>query len=330
MDGSRIGGLAIQLLLVAGLLAAAGALLEGCELDVPPDDPGDDDSASEVDACAGSEPRIVAIGDLHGDLVAAREALRMGGVLDEEDRWIGCQTTVVQVGDILDRGDDERAILDLLTRLDEEASATGGEVVHLNGNHEIITVYGVYDYATEGACEAFADLEGLDLDRPELEGLSDACKVRAAAFAPGGPYAALLAEQPVTFIAGGSVFVHAGLFSSHLEYGLDRINDEVAGWMRGEVEEPPGAVGNTSNSLVWTRAYGDEEMEDTICEITAGVLDALQLDRMVVGHTVQLEANPACDGMLWRIDTGMTAYYGGSVEVLEITDIDARILTDVE
>ena len=41
-------------------------------------------------------PRIIAIGDLHGDLDKARRAFRLGGLIDENDRWIGGTTTAVQ------------------------------------------------------------------------------------------------------------------------------------------------------------------------------------------------------------------------------------------
>ena len=57
----------------------------------------------------------------HGDLRATTEALRAGGVLDDENKWCGGETTVVQVGDQLDRGSDEIAILFLLERLRFEA-----------------------------------------------------------------------------------------------------------------------------------------------------------------------------------------------------------------
>ena len=42
-------------------------------------------------------PRLVAIGDLHGDLKKAQRAFRLGGLTDENDRWIGGTTTAVQV-----------------------------------------------------------------------------------------------------------------------------------------------------------------------------------------------------------------------------------------
>ena len=54
--------------------------------------------------------RVVAIGDLHGDIQQARRALRIAGVLGKDDddnvnpQWVGGDTVLVQVGDVLDRG----------------------------------------------------------------------------------------------------------------------------------------------------------------------------------------------------------------------------------
>jgi hypothetical protein len=54
-------------------------------------------------ACSGGdETRIVAFGDVHGDLEATRSALRLARAIDEEDRWIGGELIVVQTGDQLD------------------------------------------------------------------------------------------------------------------------------------------------------------------------------------------------------------------------------------
>ena len=44
-----------------------------------------------------SAERLVAIGDLHGDMGKARRALRLGGLIDDNDRWCGGSTTAVQV-----------------------------------------------------------------------------------------------------------------------------------------------------------------------------------------------------------------------------------------
>ena len=42
-------------------------------------------------------PRLVAIGDLHGDMGKAQRAFRLGGLIDDQDRWTGGTTTAVQV-----------------------------------------------------------------------------------------------------------------------------------------------------------------------------------------------------------------------------------------
>ena len=41
-------------------------------------------------------PRVVAIGDLHGDLQKTRRAFRLAQLVDSEDRWTGGSTVVVQ------------------------------------------------------------------------------------------------------------------------------------------------------------------------------------------------------------------------------------------
>ncbi len=50
------------------------------------------------------------MGDIHGDLVKAITLFKLAGVVEEVDRrllWIGGDTTVVQLGDVLDRGSQE-------------------------------------------------------------------------------------------------------------------------------------------------------------------------------------------------------------------------------
>eukprot|EP00288_Rhodomonas_lens_P008589 CAMPEP_0177726866 /NCGR_PEP_ID=MMETSP0484_2-20121128/20007_1 /TAXON_ID=354590 /ORGANISM="Rhodomonas lens, Strain RHODO" /LENGTH=167 /DNA_ID=CAMNT_0019239463 /DNA_START=197 /DNA_END=697 /DNA_ORIENTATION=+ len=64
--------------------------------------------------------RIVAIGDVHGDLEALRKCLRMANLIDEQDSWVGGGAHLVQVGDILDRGEAERGCIDLLLKARRE------------------------------------------------------------------------------------------------------------------------------------------------------------------------------------------------------------------
>lgn len=45
----------------------------------------------------GHPPRLVAIGDIHGDYHKAVRALRLAGLMDEHGRWAGGSTVAVQV-----------------------------------------------------------------------------------------------------------------------------------------------------------------------------------------------------------------------------------------
>ncbi|MDX1493478.1 MAG: metallophosphoesterase [Longimicrobiales bacterium] len=289
---------------------------------------------------AGDGKRIVAFGDVHGDLEAARSALRLAGAIDEQDRWIGGDLIVVQTGDQLDRGDQERAILDLFERLRVESRAAGGAFHALLGNHELMNARGDFRYVTEGG---FADFVGaVEYDpgdslqvwdrssgtfRPgSLSDFEPHQRARMAALMPGGPYANLLAQRQVILQLGDNVFVHGGVLPHHVTYGIDEINEAAQAWLRGEAELP--SVLSGSESPQWTRLYSSDP-DSVACGVLEKVLGALEAERMVMGHTRQASGiASACDGRAWRVDVGMAEYYGGPVEVLEIIGDSVRVLRD--
>jgi len=89
--------------------------------------------------------RVIAVGDLHGDYEKFVLILKNPkvGLIDDNLHWIGGKTHFVQTGDILDRGDRAKEILDLLMDLEKEAEAAGGKVHILLGNHEEATITGI-------------------------------------------------------------------------------------------------------------------------------------------------------------------------------------------
>lgn len=54
-------------------------------------------------AATGFTSRIVAVGDLHGDLPNALRVLKMSGVIDDAGNWSGDVDVLAQTGDIIDR-----------------------------------------------------------------------------------------------------------------------------------------------------------------------------------------------------------------------------------
>ena len=80
--------------------------------------------------------KIVAIGDLHGAYVYFVEILKGTKLVDDNLSWIGGKTHLVQIGDVMDRGNRPKDIFDLAMKLEKEAEAAGGKVHMLIGNHE--------------------------------------------------------------------------------------------------------------------------------------------------------------------------------------------------
>lgn len=267
--------------------------------------------------------RLIAIGDMHGDVARARAALRLGGAIDADDRWVGGKLTLVQTGDQIDRGDDDRDVLDLLGRLEKEAAAAGGRVVVLNGNHEIMNVQGDFRYVNPGAVSPFA---GASPRSPLARNVKGALAERAAAFLPGGEYALKMAERDVVAVVGDSVFAHGGLLPEHVSYGIARLNAETRRWMRSGPPTAPELVAS-DRGPVWLRDFSIDPVSDENCAVLARTLQALGVRRMVVGHTPQKQGvTSACGDRVYRVDVGLARYYGGPVQILEITPAGVRVL----
>ncbi|KAF9617204.1 hypothetical protein IFM89_035086 [Coptis chinensis] len=71
----------------------------------------------------------------------------------QADNWIDGDTTVVQIGDVLDRGGDELKILYFLENLKREALRHGGSILTMNGNHEVMNIDGDFRTVAPGFVE---------------------------------------------------------------------------------------------------------------------------------------------------------------------------------
>ena len=302
--------------------------------DVPPSSTSAPVAVPETPSSSGdSKPtrfpgaeRIVAVGDVHGDLDATKRVLRLAGLIDGSDHWSGGTTVFVQTGDQLDRGDDEQEILDLLTRLESEATAAGGAMHILNGNHELMNASGDFRYVTPGGMADFADAPGVDTDAERVRHYPEALRSRAAAFLPGGPYAKVLATRNTAVVVGDSVFVHGGVLPKYAPK-LKALNEAGRLWL-SKGGEPPAEL-LAPDGLVWLRDYSMPEPTEQACADLDAALAELKVSRMVVGHTVQARGvTSACGGKVWRIDVGMAKHYGGKPAALEITGGTLRVLTE--
>ena len=101
--------------------------------------------AQEIPCAWSNVERIVAVGDVHADGDQLIACLRAGGVIDEQQKWIGGKTHLVQLGDLVDPGPDLKKVMDLLMALEVQAQKAGGMVHALLGNHELMILNDNHD-----------------------------------------------------------------------------------------------------------------------------------------------------------------------------------------
>ncbi len=204
-------------------------------------------------AAAAAEPqRIVAVGDVHGDFDALVGILRAAGVLDENLQWVGGRTILVQTGDILDRGTRSRSVMDLLMMLEKQAPKSGGRVMALLGNHEVMNLMGDLRYVTPQEYAAFADAKSEGRRRAAYQEYVDWRKSRSelapvgagfeqewmqshplgfvehrTAFSATGKYGSWLRERAAVARVGDTLFLHGGINPKLAGKSVEEINRNV-------------------------------------------------------------------------------------------------------
>ncbi|WP_224245043.1 metallophosphoesterase [Hyalangium gracile] len=256
--------------------------------------------------------RVVAVGDVHGDVEALTEVLRLAGLIDEKGRWVGGKAHLVQTGDIADRAPRTRECYELLRRLEREAAAAGGRVHVLLGNHEAMNMLGDLRYVTPEELASYADQS----PTPDAEGQPRGLAGHRVAFSPEGRYGRWLRSRPAVLRIDGTLFMHGGLQPGVPARTLAELNR----WVRQDLftGNPPGGATDSQGPL-WFRGYA-KDPEPQWSEGLDEVLRRFGAKRMVMGHT------PTGDGRIGVrfggrtlfIDTGLSAYYGRHLAALEI------------
>ncbi len=285
--------------------------------------------------------RIVAVGDVHGDYEQFAAVLASAGLIDGSGDWTGGKTHLVQNGDVVDRGPDSRAVMDLLMKLEKQAAAAGGAVHALIGNHEAMNVYGDLRYVSPGEFASythgpdatrdvsFADRAALsETANPSIVRVSVAPAERPAgfaehraAFAPDGVYGRWIRGHDAVIKIDRTLFVHGGLGAKYADWTIDRINGEVRAELNDFTRLHGGIVTDEEGPL-WYRdlATGDEER---LAPLVDDLLQHFDVDRIVIGHSyAQAAITPRFGGKVVLIDIGLSRVYDniGKMGCLEIKD----------
>lgn len=82
--------------------------------------------------------RLFVVGDIHGQYEKLVGLLKRNSFVNGALNWTGADATLCFTGDFFDRGPDGVSCVDLIMRLQQQASLVGGQVIALLGNHEVL------------------------------------------------------------------------------------------------------------------------------------------------------------------------------------------------
>jgi hypothetical protein len=183
-------------------------------------------------AVPAATQRVVAIGDIHGDLDAFTGILQRAHLIDNSLQWAGSGTTLVQVGDFLDRGPKARQVMDLLMALQKNAPRRGGRVIVLLGNHEAMNLYGDLRYVTANDYAAFANDKDAARHKAEYPGHPAGFAERCEALSADGVYGKWIRTLPAIVRIDDSIFLHGGISPDLASSSIDKLNASIAAEIR--------------------------------------------------------------------------------------------------
>jgi len=290
--------------------------------------------------------RVVAIGDVHGAHDQFVAILRAAGLIDGRARWSGGRAVLIQTGDILDRGNDSRKVIELLRRLEREAREAGGQVIALMGNHEFMRLAGDWRYVSPGEFEAFRDGGSIALREGVRARAAAAAEERARAeqrpfeaaafkeqflrevplgsiemrqaFAVGTTYGDWLRGRLAVARVNGVVFLHGGISDDVAALGCEAINDAVAKETRalpGDPSQVASLFSASERGPLWYRGLA-QEPESVFAPTLGSILSRMAARAIVVGHTpTPGRISARFGGRVVQIDTGMLdgAFFPGGV-----------------
>jgi Calcineurin-like phosphoesterase len=234
--------------------------------------------------------RIVAVGDLHGDYDAWEAIARAAGLVDSKGRWAGGNTTLIQMGDVPDRGPDSLKIIRQLMKLQREARGKRGQVIVLVGNHEAMNMIGDLRYVHPGEYRAFTNRDSAgrrdriyEANRAAIEAAYKARDPNMTpqatrdawmkanpigmlehqiAWGPAGEIGKWVIANPAVVKLGDSLFVHGGISASYTQYSPEQINRRVTDALKAQDQAPTSIINDPAGPLWYrglvTRAPGDE------------------------------------------------------------------------
>jgi len=238
--------------------------------------------------------RLIAVGDLHGDLNITLTALRLAKVIPQnifpynvnQISWCGGDTWVIQLGDQIDRcrpdnwsknciedlndvTEDEgnnMMIIQIFQKLDVMAKADGGRVLGMLGNHELMNIDRDFRYVSPQEFLEFVPPNERDKKYTE-DGYPYGYYHRLKVFERGGNIAKHYAIQKKSItLIGKNLFVHGGVSHKLMsKYSIHELNQIVQKWLLKQGDERQDKIfdeifrDDDDMSPFWCRLYSEDD-----------------------------------------------------------------------
>ena len=256
-------------------------------------------------AASPETKNIIAIGDIHGQYDNFVKILKDAKLIDSNLNWVGGSTNLVITGDILDRGPNAKAVMDLLMKLEQQAP---DKINVLLGNHELLIFKEDYRYvgSTNNGFNSYQEM--------------------AYALSENGKYGKWLGEKPIVLKIDDVIFSHAGINPEFSKYSLGQLNEmarqaiENKNWGAGIFKAGAGRGGTGIGGPLWMDF--DSEMKQLSESQIDAILARYEAKMMVVGHTPNQNGliEELYGGKVVKIDVGISEYYGGNKGYLSVKD----------
>lgn len=278
--------------------------------------------------------RIVVVGDIHGDYESYLSVLAEAGLVNRRGNWAAGDTHFVQIGDLPDRGPDTHKIIAHMQKLERQALRSGGRVHALIGNHEAMNITGDLRYVHPGEYAALKSRRAkalqdayyervveylLTLETPPVIDENHRLQwnqefplgyvEHRIQWSPEGDFGKWVLQHNAVVKINNILFMHAGLGSQFVGLAIAELNQRVRAELQSVIPSENSLM-EAEDGPLWYRglALNDEEQE---WPNVAAILEAYQVDHIVVGHTPGYGTIvPRFEGKVLIVDSGISAYYG--------------------
>lgn len=241
--------------------------------------------------------KVLALSDIEGNFNALYGLLIANGVMNKNYEWTFGGGHVVCNGDFVDRGDDVLGCLWLLYKLQNQAKESGGKLHFILGNHEL---WNLQDYPKSVPQRLIAFAQS-------YSGIEEPVDAFSKLINDESVLSEWMRKQPILIVIGDMLFVHGGISVElvNKEWSIEKINKLFWNSINNETSaENTDIIFDEELGPLWNRTMvipyaGHEKLS---LENYNMIMNMLNVEKIVIGHSIVEEVSTDYGNSLYRID----------------------------